>query len=503
MKIQNLALSLSFSLLAGLSISCGDDKSSSAGTSATDYTLSGTLSSLSVAGFAPSAVNGYRPQAAKTVTHVMAVNPQTASPDTVLSAIGADGTFSLAVKSKSPYVLVFVDSTKIGEEMIAGIFKASTLDSIAGGTSGGSTALGSLSVGTDGKATGISFDDLVTKLGLDKDAALTLGEVDDLSLRNANPDVDGNGLLDKEEGKSFSMDFHIRSISCKGAATCSSNTGNEVTVADMTNRYYDASGASGFNANYNLASIYVVRPTSYDDTDYVTSSGVSAVMKNGGTFTAYHGTTDVTATAPYAPTSVSGGTFSTSRQHGPDYAYTSTAGAVEMPGSGGTPAKLVFGLAGGKTLTFPNVVTRTEAKLESIGSLAPFIQLVTASGTEGDTTGVITGLKYKWMKKTSATEWTAATSAEVELIVAPDAAYAGFYLGAKTKSFGAKIPTSVASGTIAWSSAGGNLGGITEAELAAATPNTICSAAFSFDDKLGLRNFVGSPTPNSGVTTCH
>src|SRR6185437_15821990 len=66
--------------------------------------------------------------ATRTVTHVMAVNPQTASPERTVSAVDSQGNFSLSVPGGRPYVVVFIDSTQVGTNMIVGIFKAESLD---------------------------------------------------------------------------------------------------------------------------------------------------------------------------------------------------------------------------------------------------------------------------------------------------------------------------------------------------------------------------------------
>jgi len=59
-----------------------------------------------------------------------------------------------------------------------------------------------------------------------------------------------------------------------------------------------------------------------------------------------------------------------------------------MPGSAGTPVTLAFTLgASGRTLTFPNVLTRTHASLASFNTPVPFLRLNTAGGTTASSTG--------------------------------------------------------------------------------------------------------------------
>ena len=147
---------------------------------------------------------------------------------------------------------------------------------------------------------------------------------------------------------------------------------------------------------------------------------------------------------------------------------------------------LKFGLSSGKSLTFPNVVTRTKTQLEASGTVVPFIQLVTSDGTDN---GNITAVKYKFMRRVSSTEWAEATDQEVELIVNDNGAYAAFYVGAKDNPQSVTIPRQ-ASGSVSWSGS-------------SATPKQICSMAISYDDKLGLRIFAGNVAPATGVATCN
>ncbi|HET9992987.1 MAG TPA: hypothetical protein VFQ65_30840, partial [Kofleriaceae bacterium] len=54
---------------------------------------------------------------ARTITHVMAVQPVSASPMRTIAALAADGSFTLDVTPGQPYVFVFVDSTAVGADM--------------------------------------------------------------------------------------------------------------------------------------------------------------------------------------------------------------------------------------------------------------------------------------------------------------------------------------------------------------------------------------------------
>src|SRR5262245_7180426 len=68
---------------------------------------------------------------ARTITHVMAVDPESASPRRSLAAVSASGDFELAIETGRPYVLVFVDDTAVGADMVVAMFRARTLDTLS------------------------------------------------------------------------------------------------------------------------------------------------------------------------------------------------------------------------------------------------------------------------------------------------------------------------------------------------------------------------------------
>jgi hypothetical protein len=413
----------------------------------------------------------------KTVTHVMAVNPETESANRSTSTVSSDGKFSLSVSPGRPYVLVFIDSSQVGLDMIVGVFRDQTLDTLAP-TQNGSADLGNVSLDgmTQVATIGTAYDTLLAQLGLSADAALTLGAVDDLSLRMANPDIDADGKIDADNDQHFEMSMHTRTDNIKLGGPM----GQTASVSDITNKFLDSTGTNAAYVSFNLTSLYAVYPSSFDSGTYVmqSSTGPSATLLNGASYTVT--LTDGTTAAP--PTSYSGAPFGDEQQWGADYQLS----MAETPGSGGSPAKIVYGLASGKALTFPNVVTRTKAELEASGNLVPFLKLVTADGTA---TGTISSFAYQFMKRVSATEWTAATDEEVALLVNDDGAHVNFYVGSKSNSAQFTIPRQAA-GTINWSGP-------------SATSDTICSMAVSYDDKLGQRIFAGNVDANQGVTPCN
>jgi hypothetical protein len=170
--------------------------------------------------------------------------------------------------------------------------------------------------------------------------------------------------------------------------------------------------------------------------------------------------------------------FSSTKGWGADYDLERNAD-LELPGSGGVPATLAYTLgATGITLTFTNIVTQPKAALTADGALAIFTRLVTTSGT-------ITAIDYKWMKR-SAGAWVPATAEEIALTIGSDGGYISFHtLPSWSNETGVQIPVDAA-GTVT--------------PPAAIRPSDICGMAVSYDDKLGLRHFIGGADPNPGVT---
>ncbi|MBC7974614.1 MAG: hypothetical protein H7138_06470, partial [Myxococcales bacterium] len=406
---------------------------------------------------------------AKTITHVMAVNPESANADRVLASVAADGSFSLALTVGRPYVLVFIDRTAVGAEMVVGMFRAGTLDTVSAQLAG-HLEVGEVMVepSVQTAAIGISYDDLLVGLGLSASAAAYLGSVDDLSLRYANPDIDGDGTIDMEQGRRYGLDFHVR-------ANLRRN-GHNVTVDDLTDQVFPDSGPDAAVPVFNLTSAYALYPASFDSTTYVAQTGMSTALTHGAVFLA----TQEDGSLPALATSFSGVNFGDTRGWGADYNYEARIG-LELPGSGGSPATLAYTLgASGTTLTFTNVVTRTRASLTESGSLAIFVKLVTQDGH-------YTSIDYRWMKRASATSWVPATAEEIALTISSGGGYVSIHRApAWNNEFGAEIPAQP-SGSIAWT-------------WQTTGPDDICGLAVSFDDKLGLRHFVGGADANAGVT---
>src|SRR3954467_5310048 len=197
------------------------------GTGTDQLTLSGRVA-RTVARGRDAAVTGTR-----AITHVMAVDPESASPHRSLARVGSDGSFELELEVGRPYVLVFVDDTAVGADMAVAVFRAGTLDTLSPQLAGHVT-LGDVQIdpAAHTASPGVAYDDLLTQLGLSAAAAEYLGSIDDLSLRYANPDIDGDGTIALEGHHYFALDFHVRSNMRRGSAT-----GPNFTVDDITDQF--------------------------------------------------------------------------------------------------------------------------------------------------------------------------------------------------------------------------------------------------------------------------
>ncbi len=406
----------------------------------------------------------------RTITHVMAVQPVSASPIRTIAAVGADGSFTLEVTPGQPYVFVFVDSTKVGADMAVAMFRANTLDTVSPQVAG-HLDMGMVAIDptTQTATASTSYDTVISELGLDPAAAEYLGAVDDLSLRYANPDIDGDGMIDLVEDHQFGIDFHVRSNMRRGSAT-----GANFTVADMTDQYFPDDAVPVFN----LTSVYAMYPTAIDATQYINSMVQPQVLMNGA---AYHVTlADGTTPAPNTSFSGMGAPVANSpmQSWGADYDLEQNA-ALELPGSNGSPATLAYTLgATGTTLTFTNIITHKKADLTADGTLSIFTRLNTTGGN-------ISSVDYIW-KKRVAGAWEAATAEEIALTIGSQGGFMSFHILPNwNNQQGVQIPAEPM-GTVAWTGP-------------ATTPGSVCGLAVSYDDKLGLRHFIGGADPNPGV----
>jgi len=451
----------------------GGGSGGNAGSNANAFSLTGKIQQTH-AYRADDDTSGVVQLASKTVTHVMAVNPSSQNRARVVSPVGTDGTFTLALEAGHPWVLVFVDSSRVGADMIAGIFSASTLDTIAP-TMPGTADLGMVEVMPDGTATaGIAYDDLLVALHLSRSDAELLGASDDICLRYVNPDIDGDGVIDQlQPGHDFLLDFHVHFGLRTGSPIGPS--GGSATIDDIFGNFLPTDTA----LNYGGVGIYVTQPAAFSSVD---ASTASAMFDEPITY--YPAGTNPTARTAAAGDRIPGTDLMLSTL-GDSYSEgISAAAGANMP-----QGNYAFGV-GTHTLTFTNVRTHSDAQLSAATNfIMPFIRLVPRDAT-CTSSCVLSAIEFRWMKRDAATSsWVQATASELSLIVGEAGGYISIVKSFDngTQRFGFTIPGDAPSGSIAWLTT--QYSGLTSAEVDATTSNQICHLGLSYDDKLGMRMF--------------
>jgi len=443
------------------------------GASPAAFHLSGTLASLLTAPLPLGEGYAALDPSSCTVTHVMAVNPSSQDLHRTLAPVGTDGSFSIDLEPGHPWVLVFLDSSQVGSDMICGIFRASELDTLAPAEPG-ATDLGMVTMMGGHATVGIAYADLLAALHLSSSAADLLGASDDVCLRYVNPDLDGDGVIDLQQSDhNFSLDFHVQFA--MRSADPSSSVG--ATIADI---------AAGFLPDdtailYGGVGVYATFTDAFAGYDptmaWVAFDSASTYYPGGG--------------GPGGPVTVSAGTHIT----GNDLTYMGMTGSpyhsqgISAAAGHDLPqGKYQFGMQG-HTLTFTNVRTHTDAELSAAADfIMPFVHLVTAADCTGDCP--VSSVDFKWMRRSSA-GWVPATLEELSLIVNPQGGYVSVVKDYDNgnKHLGLTIPSTVQSGSVSWSSA--NLDGLTADEAAATKVSEVCHFGLSYDDKLGMRMFSG------------
>jgi hypothetical protein len=411
----------------------------------------------------------------RTVTHVMAVNPSSTAVQRVVAPVSSTGSFTLDVDGTRPWIIVFLDASRVGTDMIVSMFKAETLDTLTPAAAEGAADLGTVT-DTGGTATiGISYADLLARLGLSSEAASYLGAIDDLCLRYVNPDIDGNGIIDTEEADhGFMLDFHVGMAVFVG--------GRSATIADTINQFIDAATTS---VTYGGTGIYVAYPEAFDSTD---ASLGTIVFDDDVWYTVQlpaGGTSLVHAAAGNA---ISGSGI-IANNFGE---YRSFGIAAEGGGGHDMPQGTYVFSNNGKTLTFSNVVTRSDAALTAAENIImPFIRFNTTDPT-CTSACTIANVQYEWRKRT-ATSWVLATVDEVRLVVNDSGAFISIrpmHDNNASQNVSITIPQTSVSGTLPWDASGYQLMNITDAEALAITTTQLCHVGLSYDDKIGMRIFA-------------
>lgn len=405
------------------------------------------------------------------VTHVMAVNPATANPVRYLTEIAADGTFALGVDLNTPWVIVLVDSHRVGQDMNAGVLRSDAfdLDSIAA-TRPGMVDLGELTVDEQtGDATAtLPTASLLTALGLSQSAAMLLGAVDDISLRYVNPDIDANGKIDVQENVSYPLDFHLRYTM--------QQDGRDIPFTALINRYADPATTQ---ADYGLGSAIAYWP--------MTRFGTTGAADYRIRFTSagnYWG--------------VPPGSFGAGVWIEDDAVFYQSAGSnsvgISFDDTMPFPSGEYTIEVKGTPLTYTDV--RTHSLSELVGGpnlIIPFLKLNVPDTSCTDWTCRLESFDYRWMRRAgSGVRWVPATAEEVALIVPRRGGFLSFApAGDMTKRLEYTIPSSPVEGTISLRATSNRQGGVTDEQIDTLRLSDLCHVGISYDDTLGMRIFQG------------
>lgn len=396
------------------------------------------------------------------VTDVLAVSPQTGNRSCVSVEVGTDGTFSIPISSGNIWSLFFYNRYRSGFSMFSGWFRGATFDALAPNISTGAIDLETVSVDATAKVASSSKSEssILSDLDLTSDMASTLDNIDDVSGRYSNPDVDDDGLADCDQSdRNIMLDFHIRFYLPVD--------GTNATVSDIIDNFLSTETTT---TSYSSTGVYVSYLNSFSSATSGTVNFTNSAVKveNGTTYSAG---TEIDDNA-------SDNSFGNYNSFGVNLSSDS-----ELPSG-----EMVFTF-GGKTVTFSNVETPSLADINApSGRLFIFIKFDKDDPScTSDCT--LSGFGYKWLKKTS-TGWTIPTLAEIGMIVADNTPNLGIRINNdQNKMITLLIPDDSLSGTIPWTASNFTLAGATSSEFENLVVTQICHIGLSYDDKMGMRYF--------------
>jgi hypothetical protein len=420
------------------------------------------------------AVPGVAP---RVVDHVVAVAPSSNSQRRAYSTVGSDGSFALDIDTAHAWVLVFVDSTRVGADMIAGVLGAGSLDTLtptANGDSGVDLGEVEVDASGSGEATAaLGYDELIDALGLDPDAADYLGAIDDLCLRYVNPDIDANGVLDvlEPEDHRFLLDFHVGRNMVED--------GLQATVADLVGRFLDPAITT---SSFIGTGIYFSAPQAFWDGPL---SEATLTFAGDLHYLSFDPEGEPSGTLT-AGTPIGGGALIEN-----DFGDMRSVGVYAAPGFD-MPQDEYEADLGERHLTFTNVATLADVDLATAeGTLLPFVRFAPAD-PECAEACTIAAIDVEWRKSTGE-GWILATAAELAVTVSESGGFASMRVGGDQSelSIGVTLPAGAPTASVPWVAAQVFLGGIDEAAFAAVTSDQLCHLGLSYDDRLGMRHFAG------------
>jgi hypothetical protein len=407
--------------------------------------------------------------AEKSVTHVVAAPCSDASQENlVISEVDLDGSFSLVIPTGEPWVLFFADTTMLGNEMIVGTLKFSSMDTVASTGVEGLLNLNAISV-VGGVATSeISYDEFIAVLGLSEEEASTIGNLDDVCLAKTNIDANADGVIDANQQVGvvsvyFNVSYDFLADGVK-----------MMPLDTLKGGLLDTANYLGFA--YTSAGLNFLFPNDYSESDQISASFPESEI------------TTIDGVVYDAGETVD----ELSRNAWSNNIMSSLSVAPNTP----LPVGEYNLYLGDEKITFTNINPPSlEENRTTSGQIFPFIRFI-LDDPECELACTIKKVGYRWMKKT-ASGWELAEQNELQLVVSDHAGYFNFRRAALPyQEFGLTIPKDSVEGVVDWGAGSVNLMCMQSDELSSVTVEEVCYATLSYDDNFGTRhmiNFDGCP----------
>ncbi len=263
MKFKQSTIWVCLSLILLCLGGCGS-ASSSQSDSGADFRVSGTFGA-GISGRPGGHISGYQTKltiGAKVITDVIAV-----SADGYSRKLGTVTTsnFYIDIDPGKAWIIVFVDRSQVGTNMIVAKFRSQLLDTLRPAGTATGVDLGEISMTSSPTSDAaiaspsISFADLLSAISMSSSDADFWGRLDDVSLRYVNPDVDSNGIMDILEGFTPYLDFHNRFQPRVADAVVTMNAIKNSFLPDSTQFSYTSTGVI-----FEIAKSRFSAPSSFD-----------------------------------------------------------------------------------------------------------------------------------------------------------------------------------------------------------------------------------------------
>ena len=395
----------------------------------------------------------------RSITDVVATTPSHIAHRRVAAPVSEDGSFELSLEPGNAWVVTFANGLEVGPAMQVGTLRLGSLDALV------PQAAGDLDLGTvtlhDGRiaTSDVAWSEVLSTLGLDDITAERIGASDDLARRYANPDIDGNGVLDaREPERDIRLDFYTE--------VTLTVDGRDFGLDDLLHSHRPADiGSRSFGTEMLVGMPSALTPMeprqatfTFEQPFYGTDQGPDTpAVAAGSPVTEPHvlqGTVDgypVAALYARSGRNVPHGTY--------EYALADTRLTftdVDMPGDAAMGAALPL------VVPFLRFVPRTQDCVTDCTLLA---------------------IEYSWMRRTYE-GWLPATAAEVPQRATFDML---IWSPSGTSQYAALDLPAGPSGSIAWDGRATIRDGVSTMDLATVTTGQLCGVGVVYTNQIGIR----------------